>query len=87
MTDLEAAANSDLENLRKWLIANRLSLNVAKTEFMLIGSKPMIKNISVSNPDVLIENKQIKQVNECKTLGVTIDKHLSWKILKKFAKK
>ena len=27
LTDLEAAANSDLENLRKWLIANRLSLN------------------------------------------------------------
>ena len=79
LTDLEAAANSDLENLRKWLIANRLSLNVAKTEFMLIGSKPMIKNISVSHPNVFIENKQIKQVNECKTLGVTIDKHLSWK--------
>ena len=31
MTDLEAAVNSDLENLRKWLIANKLSLNVAKT--------------------------------------------------------
>ena len=39
----------------------------------------MIKNTSVSHPNVLIENKQIKQVNECKTLGVTIDKHLSWK--------
>ena len=36
LTDLEAAANSDLENLRKWLIANRLSLNVAKTEFMFL---------------------------------------------------
>ena len=78
LTDLEDAANFDLENLRKWLIANRLSLNVAKTEFMLIGSKPMLKNICVS-PNVLIENKQIKQVNECKTLGVTIDQHLSWK--------
>ena len=43
MTDLEAAVNSDLENLRKWLIANKLSLNVAKTEFILIGSKSMIK--------------------------------------------
>ena len=41
MTDLETAVNSDLENLRKWLIANKLSLNVAKTEVMLIGSKPM----------------------------------------------
>ena len=35
---LETAMNSDLENLRKWLIANRLTLNVAKTEFMLIES-------------------------------------------------
>ena len=42
---LENAVNSDLENLRKWLIANRLTLNVAKTEFMLIGTKQMIKSI------------------------------------------
>jgi hypothetical protein len=53
MTDLDTAVNSDLENLRKWLIANKLSLNVAKTEFMLIGSKPMIKNISDSAPKCL----------------------------------
>ena len=32
ITQLEATVNSDLENLRKWLIANKLSLNVAKTE-------------------------------------------------------
>ena len=55
-TNLTAAANSDLENLRKWLTANKFSLNVAKTEFMLIGSKPMIKNISASHPNVFIEN-------------------------------
>ena len=39
----------------------------------------MIKNISDSCPNVCIENIQIKQVHECKTLGVTIDQHLSWK--------
>ena len=39
MNDAEFAVNSDLENLRNWLIANKFSLNVAKTEFMLIGSK------------------------------------------------
>ena len=77
MTDLEAAVNSDLENIRKWLIANKLCLNVAKTEFILISSKSMIKNISNSHPNVFIENKQIKQVYECKTLGVKIDQHLS----------
>ena len=79
VTDLEAAVNSDLENLRKWLIANKLSLNVAKTEFIIIGSKSMTKNISNPHPNVFIENKQIKQVYECKTLGLKIDQHLSWK--------
>ena len=34
--EVETAVNSDLENLRKWLMANKLSLNVAKTEFILI---------------------------------------------------
>jgi hypothetical protein len=46
--DLETAVNSDLENLRKWLIANKLSLNVAKTEFMLIGSKEMTEKRQTS---------------------------------------
>ena len=52
---------------------------MAKTEFIIIGSKSMTKNISNPHPNVFIENKQIKQVYECKTLGVKIDQHLSWK--------
>ena len=65
MTDVEIAVNSD-----------KLSLNVAKTEFRLIGSKQMIKNF---HPNIIIENKQIKQVYECKTLGIIVDQRLSWK--------
>ena len=79
MNDVETAMNSDLENLRKWLIANKLSLNVAKTEFILIGSKPMIKSISNRQPNIVIDNKPIQQVYNCKTLRVTVDQHLSWK--------
>ncbi|XP_046851131.1 uncharacterized protein LOC124444556 [Xenia sp. Carnegie-2017] len=61
------------------LIANKLSLNVAKTEFMLIGSKPIIKSIANQQPNIAIENKTIKQVWDSKSLGVTLDQHLSWK--------
>ena len=78
MSHLETAMNPDLGNLREWLIANRLTLNVAKTEFMLIGSKQMIK-ISDLQLNVIIENKPVKHVIECKTLGVTLDQYLSWK--------
>ena len=79
IADVELAVNSDLDNLRNWLIANKLSLNVAKTEFMLIGSPQMIRNVSNFQPNIIIENKQIRQVNKTKTLGTTIDQHLTWK--------
>ena len=72
MTDLEAAVNSDLENLRKWLISN-------KPEFILIGSKSMIKIFLIHIRMFSLKKKQIKQVYKCKTLGVKIDQHLSWK--------
>ena len=70
--------NFDLECLSKWLNANKLSLNAAKTEFMLISSKPMIKSISNQQPNIVIENNTIKQVCEFKSLGVTLDQHFSW---------
>ena len=38
MNDIESAVNSDLERLQKCLMTN---LNVAKTEFQLIGTKHM----------------------------------------------
>ena len=37
--ELEQATNSELTNLYSWLKANKLSLNIAKTEFMVVGSR------------------------------------------------
>ena len=31
-------ANKDLDNISEWLKANKLSLNLTKTEYMFIGS-------------------------------------------------
>ena len=39
----------------------------------------MIKSISDLQLNLIIENKPVKRVIECKTLGVTLDQHLSWK--------
>ena len=36
---LETLMNIELEQLKEWLNVNKLSLNVAKTEFMVIGSR------------------------------------------------
>ena len=37
--ELEQAINSELNNLYSWLKANNLSLNIAKTEFMVISAR------------------------------------------------
>ena len=60
-------------------MANKLSLNVAKTEFQIIGTKPMLKKASAKQLNINIQNNPIKRVFQCKTLGVTLDKNLCWK--------
>ena len=65
--------NQDLENVHNWLRANKLTLNMTKTEFMLIGSRQRLSNLTDS-PTITIDNVQIRQVATAKSLGVTIDR-------------
>ena len=44
---LQSVINSELERLKSWLITNKLSLNIAKTEFMTIGSRQRINATQV----------------------------------------
>ena len=77
--DLENTINSELNNLNCWLKANRLSLNIIKTEFMVIGSRQRI-HAHCSDDQVHIEcdGNQIMKVDEAKSLCLVIDKHLTW---------
>ena len=77
LADLKPMINSELANLNCWLKANRLSLNVAKTEFMIIGSRQRLLAESNDEIYVSLENQQIERVNHTKSLGVTIDDRLS----------
>ena len=38
--------NRDLKCLKRWLRGNKLSLNVVKTEVMVLGSQPNLNKIS-----------------------------------------
>ena len=68
--------NLELKNLVEWMYANKLSLNVAKTHFLIFRSKGM------SDPkpiEILSINQQvIMRENKTKFLGVIIDDRLSW---------
>ena len=65
--------NSELVNLSYWLKANRLSLNVAKTEFMIIGSRQRLLAESNDEICVTLENQRVKRVDHTKSLGLTIN--------------
>ena len=74
ITMLEAQ-NDEISKLNSSLIANKLSLNIAKTELMLIGSRQKLQTQNNQH-----EGKVIKQVIERISPGVQIDNNLSWKM-------
>ena len=74
----EKKISTELGSLHNWLLANTLSLNISKTEYMIIRSRQRISKKSF-DPQVSIRSDKIKRVTTTKTLGVTVDKNISWK--------
>ena len=60
-----------------WLQANKLSLNVATTEYMLIGSRQRLAKFPLE-PNICIGSDPIKRVRDTKILGVYNDETLTW---------
>ena len=81
VNDLNMTMTKDLDSLRKWLQGNKLSLNVLKTQAMVIGSRPNLKETLtklVEPPSFSIYGSKVEMVHNVKYLGVQIDRHLSW---------
>ena len=76
----EHLMNSELVKVKKWCDINKLSINLGKTNFMIIKSlrkKDMEINLNIGNSDGsfhLLERKKC-----IKYLGVMIDESLTWK--------
>jgi len=78
IADLENVVNSELRKLICWLIINRLSLNVAKTEFMVIELNQGILPSRITKLILRSTGKSIEKVKEAKSFGLVIDEQLSW---------
>ena len=70
--------NKDLVELGNWLSANKLSANLVKTEYMILGTAPKLKALDYS-PMIKLNGKSIKRVITSDYLGLIIDESLSWK--------
>ena len=77
LNEIIYATNSDLSKISQWLLANELSLNVAKTEHMFIASDDKLNKLR-DMPYAFINNQPIKRVRSSKSLGVYIDERLAW---------
>ena len=81
LADINQTLNSELNELKQWLQGNKLSLNVLKTQALIVGSQPKIKKISdktVDHPQFFIGDSQVENVDRTKYLGVMIDRSLNW---------
>ncbi len=75
-SDLEETINADLSTLQKYFIKNKLSINVKKCEYMLVGTHQALAKFR----DICIKigNISIQKVHFAKYLGMLIDENLKW---------
>ena len=71
-------ATIECNSLCSWLKANTLSLNVAKTEFMVISTRQKFFAENCSEINIQLESQPISRVEHTKSLGLIIDDRLSW---------
>lgn len=67
--------NIELNYLSDWIKANKLSLNIKKSKYMIIASP----NKSVSSTNLILNGSPLQKTDTFKYLGVIIDKNLTWK--------
>ena len=68
--------NRELKKVKKWLDANKLSLNIAKANFVIFHSKHKNLNELIR---VKFGSKLLTCVESIKYLGILVDSTLTWK--------
>ena len=74
LNDIFSEINKEIANIYAWVKANKLSLNIDKTNFMLFTPKCVPRSIN----GIFINGNKIMEVTETKFLGVIIDCKLNW---------
>ena len=73
---LESNLNEELSKVHSWLCANKLSLNINKSNFVLFH--PIQKKLPKS-VTLFINNQSLTEENSIRYLGIYIDSNLNWK--------
>jgi len=77
LEQLSEFLSNQLSQCNRWLVDNRLSLHLGKTEVIVFGSRKRLKNVTEFN--VKCGDTMIKRVTSVKYLGVILDEVLSFR--------
>ena len=73
---LRLKVNHEIQKIHNWLIANKLTLNLTKSCFILFKGQ---RNDALDNFHISISGSKLEYVKSTKYLGVTIDEEMNWK--------
>ena len=76
-TILEEKLNKDLDEVQNWLKSNKLTLNVKKTKYMIIGSQYRLRLLN-RDFNVPVSFQQFTPVTNYRYLGIEVDEALRW---------
>ncbi len=76
-TDPDIIINMELSKINEWLEINKLSLNIAKSKFMVFHTQR--KHRAVKPPVPKINNTKLEKVEQFQFLGLTLDSNLNRK--------
>ena len=77
---LQSKIQEDLDRISVWLAKNKLSLNIDKTHFMILGTQQRIKahDNGINPISLKFNGSALSRVRSTKCLGVIIDENLLW---------
>ena len=73
---LESTVSNELVSVHEWLCANKLSLNIEKTSYVIFHPPQKKLDYTVQ---ISLNELHIKREKTIKYLGIVIDCHLNWK--------
>ena len=76
ITKLNKYVNLDMKSITDWLNANKISLNVQKTELVIFKHQ---RKKTYSEVKIKLSRKRLYPTDSLKYLGIRIDENLNWK--------
>ena len=79
LNEAKAKLERCIEDVRQWMVSNKLKLNEDKTEYVLVGSSYFHQQVSKSTSTISIGDEIITASQSARNIGAIVDSHLDMK--------